>query len=79
MCGNHSQLIPVFRAMRNLRAVQLNDRAAHDLDLYFTGLRDDQIIYLYPCDGMSINTAMEITGGKRFVIVDKVNPPIALK
>ena len=77
LCGNHSHFIPVFREMPNLKAIQVNDRAAHDLELYFTGLRGDKIIYMYPCEGMSADKAMQITGGKRLVLVDKINAPIA--
>ena len=69
LCGSHSHLIPILRSMKNLKALQLNDRAAHDLGLYFAGLREDQIIYLNPCEGMSVKMAMEITGGKRLVLV----------
>ena len=79
LCGSHSHFMPVFRSMPNLKAIQLNDRAAHDLELYFTGLRGDQIIYLYPCEGMTVDMAMQITGGKRLVLVDRINTPIALK
>jgi len=72
LCGSHSHLIPVFRSMQNLRAVQVNDRAALDLELYFNGLRGDQVIYLMPCEQMTVGNAMDITGGKRLVIIDKL-------
>ena len=68
LCGSHTQHIETFRSMKSLRAVQVNDRAAEDLQLYFDGLREDQILYLSPCAGMSIERAMEITGGRRLVI-----------
>jgi len=68
LCGSHSQHIPVWREMNSLRAVQLNDRAAWDLNLYFNGLREDQIIYLTPCEGMTVESAMKITKGHRLVI-----------
>ena len=68
MCGAHAQHIPALRAMTNLRAIQINDRAAHDLPLFFAGLRDDQIIYLDPCDGMTAARALAITGGDRLVV-----------
>ena len=72
LCGRHSHLIPVFRSMPNLKAVQINDRAASDLELYFSGLREDQIVYLMPFEGMTVKTAIKITGGKRLVIIDKI-------
>jgi len=73
LCGSHRQLIPVFRSMQNLKTVQVNDDAARDLEPYFTGLREDQIIYYMPCEGMPVEKALLITGGKRLVIQDKVS------
>ena len=70
LCGSHSQHLPVWREMKELRAVQLHDRAAEDLEKYFHELRDDQMIYVNTCRGMSAEKAIEITGGKRLVIVD---------
>jgi hypothetical protein len=58
--------------MKSLRAVQLNDRAALDLEAYFHGLRDDQIIYANLFDGMPLEKVLEITGGERVVIVGDV-------
>jgi len=68
LCGAHEHHIPVFREMKNLRSVQLNDRAAEGLEDYFKGLRQDQIIYLRPFENMTAERAIEITGGKRLVI-----------
>ena len=73
ICGSHLQHLKTFHDMKELRAVQMNDRAAHDLKSYYNGLRKDQIIYLMPCGGMTVERAMEITGGERIVIVDKVD------
>ena len=58
--------------MPHLKAVQLNDRAAWDLKEYYDRLREDQMIYLNPCEGMGIKQAIEITGGRRLVIADTV-------
>ena len=69
LCGTHEYHIPLFREMRQLRSVQLNDRAAEGLKEYYDGLRSDQIIYLNPCENMSAEKAVEITGGKRLVLV----------
>ena len=69
LCGVHEQHIPIFRDMKNLRSVQLNDRASEGLAEYYNELRSDQIIYLYPCDNMPIEKAVEITGGNRLVLV----------
>jgi len=60
----------------SLKAVQVNDRAAEDLQLYFDGLREDQILYLDPCPGMTVERAMEITGGHRLVVMKKTDRPV---
>jgi len=73
LCGAHQHIIPVLRDMPNLKAVQINDRTAVDLEKFFTGLRNDQIIYFMPCDEMSIDDAIKITGGDRLVIQ---KPPV---
>lgn len=78
LCGSHAQHIENFRNMNALKSLQLNDRAAEDLELYFNGLREDQIIYLVPCPGMTIERAMEITGGRRLVINAHVDGEILL-
>lgn len=70
LCGAHTQHLAAFREMKHLRAVQVNDRAAADLEAYFAGLREDQMIYLNPCDEMGVKEALQITGGRRLVICD---------
>lgn len=79
LCGSHRQHIPVFRNMPALKAIQLNDDAARDLQYYFEGLREDQIIYLIACEGMSVEDAMRITGGRRLVITGmELKEPVRL-
>ena len=78
LCGSHAQHIETFRNMKSLKAVQVNDRAAEDLQLYFDGLREDQILYLCPCKGMTVERAMEITGGKRLVINAHLNERVPI-
>jgi len=68
LCGSHTQHIPVWREMKALRAIQLNDRAAEDLPTYFTELRDDQVFYVNPTDTMTADRILAITGGRRVVI-----------
>ena len=75
LCGSHTQHIPVFREMKNLHALQLNDRAAADLEEYLSGLRDDQIIYLNPCDEMPIQEALRISEGRRIVLCCDIDAP----
>ena len=69
LCGSHTQLIPLFAKMPHLKCVQLNDKAAQDLQFYVDGLRDDQVIYLNPCEGMSTKQALEIAKNKKIIIV----------
>jgi len=69
LCGSHRQLIPLFAQMENLKIVQLNDKAAEELEYYVEGLREDQVIYLYPCEGMPEERALEIADGRSMVIV----------
>ena len=68
LCGEHTQHIPAWREMKSLRAIQLNDRAAWDLERYYRELRPDQVFYLYPCEGMPVERILKITGGERVVI-----------
>jgi len=69
LCGAHAQHIETFASMPHLRAIQINDRACADLELYLDGLRKDQIIYLNPCKEMSAEEAIRLSGGERLVIV----------
>lgn len=75
LCGAHTQHIEAFRSMPHLKAVQINDRAAADLEEYYNGLREDQIIYLNPCDKMPLEEALAITGGDRLVICSPIEAP----
>ena len=72
LCGTHTQHLKTFREMKKLRSVQLNDRAAEDLELYLKGLREDQIIYVNPCPTMPAEKILEISGGKRIVLVGRL-------
>lgn len=78
LCGTHAQHIPVFRNMKNLRSIQINDRAAEDLELYFNGLRPDQIIYVAPTSTLSLDRILEITKGNRLVLQMPLSDPIKL-
>ena len=79
LCGSHAQHIPTWKAMPALRAVQINNRAAEDIALYLEGLREDQIMYVNPCDTMPVSKIMDITGGHRTVIVADIKEPIPMK
>jgi len=79
LCGSHTQHIPVWREMKDLRALQLNDDAAKDLEIYFNEMREDQIFYINTCPGMTTEKIMKITGGKRVVIVTPEAKPETIK
>ncbi len=68
LCGAHVQHIPVWREMKSLRAVQLNDRAADDFVAYYQGLRDDQVIYLRPTPAMTVERIYELSNGGHRVV-----------
>lgn len=70
LCGRHTQHNPVWREMRSLKAVQLNDRASEDLAIYWEELREDQVFYVRPCAGMPVERILQITEGRRVVIMD---------
>jgi len=67
LCGAHAQHIPTWRGMPEIRAVQLNDRAAEDLELYAGGLREDQVIYVAPTPTMPPERILEAARGRRLV------------
>ncbi len=69
LCGAHSQHNQIWRNMKSLRALQLNDRASEDLETYFNELREDQIIYVIPCEEMPVDKILKITNGNRVVII----------
>ena len=76
ICGAHAQHIDAFRDMPALKVVQFNDRAAADLEAFFRGLRNDQVLYLNPCKEMSVAEAVQITHGKRLVVAADLNVPV---
>jgi hypothetical protein len=74
LCGTHTQQIPAWNEMCSLRALQLNDRAAEDLPIYWDEMREDVVFYVNPCEGMPAERIIEITGGQRVVVVADVRP-----
>ncbi|MCL6628536.1 MAG: hypothetical protein K6U00_02915 [Armatimonadetes bacterium] len=72
LCGAHAQHISTWREMSSLKTVQINHRAAEDLELYWNGLRQDQMFYVNPCPEMPVERILEITRGERTVIVADV-------
>lgn len=75
LCGTHTQHIPVWREMKSLRAIQVNDRAADDFEQFYNELRPDQVFYVNVYPGMTIERTMEISGGARVVLVGDIQTP----
>ncbi len=72
LCGRHLQHVQAWQEMPELRAVQLNDRASEDTERYWKELREDQVLYVYPTPQMTVERIMDITNGRRVVIVEDV-------
>ena len=68
LCGASAQHIPVWREMQPLRSVQLNDRAADDLEAYLAGLREDQIIYFSPTRDVPARRFLALAQGRPVVL-----------
>ncbi len=68
ICGYHHQHIPMWREMESLKVMQLSGDSMTFLQLYFDGLRDDQLMFVSPHATMSLDDIMEVTGGRRVVI-----------
>jgi len=68
LCGDHTRHIPLWKRMDSLRAFQINDRAADDLEAYFGATRDDQVIYFTPTATTDVGRALDVSQGKRIVI-----------
>ena len=79
LCGKHTQHIKPFSKMKNVKAIQLNDRAADDFAEYYEGLRDDQVIYLNPSSKVSAEDAVRLCGGRRLIIPELLEKPIPCK
>ena len=68
ICGSHQQHISTWAQMKALRAIQLNDRAADDLALFYAQTRPDQTLYVTPHEHLTIAQILEITHGHRTIL-----------
>jgi len=73
LCGACAQHIPTWASMPSLRSVQLNDRAAEDFELFFRGLRSDQILYVQPTQSMPTERILGISKGERVILQSHFN------
>lgn len=68
LCGTHTQHIETWKRMESLRALQLNDRAAEDLEIYLQQM-PERIYYVHPCEGMPQERVEMLAANHRIVIV----------
>ena len=72
LCGSHLQHLETFKAMKCLRALQLNDQAADDLEKYAEVLRNDQVLYVRPTEKMPPEKIEELCANRPSVIVSDI-------
>ncbi|MBS6645827.1 MAG: hypothetical protein KH366_19810 [Clostridiaceae bacterium] len=72
LCGSHLQHLETFKGMKCLRALQLNDQAADDLEKYAEVLRNDQVLYVRPTGKMSPERIKELCLVRPSVIVSNI-------
>ena len=72
LCGSHLQHLEIFKTMKSLRALQLNDQAADDLEKYAAILRTDQVLYVRPTNKMPLERIEEICAGRPAIIVSDI-------
>lgn len=75
LCGACAQHIPAWRLMTALRALQLNDRATDDFEAFYTGTREDQVIYVTPNERWPVEHILSFTDGRRVVVQGMFEPP----
>lgn len=73
LCGAHAQHLTAWRKMPALACVQLNDRAAEDIERYDAALRADQILYAAPCETVPVERILSI-GRRRRVVLQATLP-----
>jgi len=78
LCGHSAQHIAELARRPSVKGVQLNDAAADDFEAYYNGLRDDQVVYVIPTEQMPLGEVLSISGGRRLVILAKLDERIPL-
>ena len=68
LCGHHTQHLETWKSMSEVKAFQLNGDACDDLEEYWLSLRPDQFIIFHASNRVSIENAIDITGGRQLVI-----------
>ncbi len=70
LCGSHAQHIGAWRQMQSLTAIQLNDRAAEDLETYLREM-PEKVYYVNPCNRMPLEKVKEHAKTYKIVICDE--------
>ena len=78
LCGEHTQHLRTWHDMPGVCAVQLNDRASVDLEQYWSQLRSDQFVVLWPSENMPLERAMEITQRRRLAVRYSASLPLLI-
>ena len=79
LCGRHTQHCDAWREAPELKMIQLNHRATEDLETYWRNLRPDQYIMLNPCEQMTVEDALRLTGGWQLIIESQIDAPIPVR
>jgi len=67
LCGSHTHHNDVWREMKCLSSIQLNDRASDDLEIYLDEL-PEKVYYVLPCEDMPINKIEKLAKHHKIVI-----------
>ena len=68
LCGKHTQHIPTWKRMTSLTAVQVNDRAAEDLEIFLRYM-PEKTYYVNPCAGMPTERIKQLARDHKIIIV----------
>lgn len=67
LCGAHTQHNECWRNMESLRAIQVNDRAAEDLEIYLQEM-PEKVYYVDPCGGMPVEQVEALARAHKIII-----------
>ena len=79
LCGRHAHHLQAWRDAPEVKSLQLNDAACDDLQLYWENLRPDQFIILVPSEKVTMEEALEITGGRQLVVNTEVSEKVPVR
>ena len=74
LCGASAQHAPTFARMKSLKAIQIQNRAMNDFEIYYNTLRADQVIYARPNEIYPIERILRVSKGGRRIVICADNP-----